>query len=124
MSYPRPTYNAPLVADFVEATAHFTGVSREEIVSRRRFKPITNARKVVYFLARKHGYSYPAIATRVGLTDHCAVIYGRKMAMWMMERDSEFAALVSRVEVKAHIVADLRRARVAASVPAGLRVAA
>lgn len=123
--YITPDPGAPTIAEIIEATALLTFVPRDSILSRRRHKEITDARKIVCALGRRHGYSYPRIAARLYANqDHSSVIYGARICLERAERDGEFAVLLEAVDRHARRLSDHRRAKVAASVPLALREAA
>lgn len=123
-NYIRPDATAPLLSEIIDAAAMLTFVPRDKITGPRRFRPIANARKIIYFLGRKHGYSFPRIAARLNLADHGSVVTGRHAAINKMSRDGEFETLVGAVDLYAQALAARRRGAVAASVPLALREAA
>lgn len=123
MSVLRQRFDTPNVAEIIEATAAVTGISRERLLGRRRFKPVSNARKIVYFLGVRLGHSTTHIGARLW-RDHTSVVHGRRAAEILIERDPGFARRVDLVEKHAARLATVRRARVAASVPLELRGAA
>lgn len=72
------------------------GVSREELVSKNRMKPMGEARAVGYLLARRRGMSYPRIALIFGNRDHTTVMSGVRKAERLLQKDATLAALVVR----------------------------
>lgn len=114
----------PTIADLIDATAELTYTSRADITGSRRFRPISNARKVVYVLARRYGYSTILIAARLGGLDHSSVTKGCIAAENLMVRFPDFAQRVIDVENLAVSKASERASSVTAFLPVGLRIAA
>lgn len=122
MSVLREVFSGPDVVDIIAATAMVTGQAQRDIVGPRRFKPISNARKIVYVLGVRHGHSTTNIGRRVGV-DHSSVVFGRQVAENFIARDPAFARLVTDADALAAKLAADRRKRIAMTVPASLREA-
>jgi chromosomal replication initiator protein len=60
----------------VEATSKLFGISREELLSSSRTRPLVNARQIAMYVCREiTDLSYPAIARAFGKSDHTTVIH-------------------------------------------------
>lgn len=60
----------------IHDVAHETGISREDLLSKRRHRPIVRARWIAMHRMRSLGYSYPAIGRVLGGKDHSTIING------------------------------------------------
>ena len=69
-------------------------ISPEDIMSRRRAKPILMARYAMYAGLRRRGWSFPAIG-RFMQRDHSSVQVGTRKAQQYIEQHAEYAAKVS-----------------------------
>ncbi len=70
----------PAVMRIVEAVAHATGFTVQEILSRSRIGPLAEARQLAMFEAREAGFSLNQIARAMD-RDHSTVISGIRVEM-------------------------------------------
>lgn len=78
-----------------------TGVSRKEILSARRARPICRARQIVSYLSRHHAAkSFPDIARHIGNQDHTSVLHGCRRIEELMSTDPSVRRVVDSVTVK------------------------
>lgn len=61
--------------EVVNETAEQTGVEKDAILGRRRFKETVRARQRAMWTLHRRGYSYSAIARRWGMT-HWNIMHG------------------------------------------------
>jgi chromosomal replication initiator protein len=60
----------------VEATSKLFGLSREELLSSSRTRPLVNARQIAMYVCRElTDLSFPQIAKAFGKSDHTTVIH-------------------------------------------------
>lgn len=79
----------------IEAAAAHAGATVNELLSRRRSKPLVRARFAVIEAARRvTSYSLPQIGRELGGRDHTTVMNGLKRAQALVRTDPAFAALV------------------------------
>lgn len=96
-AWPPCSRRAPTMREIIAAVSFVTGISVNDIVSCRRFKPITHARMLCYYLARKHTtLSYPQIGKVVGNRDHSTVMNGEQRVLKFMPVMASFIAEVER----------------------------
>ena len=72
----------------VEATSKLFGISREELLSSSRTRPLVNARQIAMYVCRElTDLSFPQIAKAFGKSDHTTVIHAvNKIEKQMAER--------------------------------------
>lgn len=75
--------------EIVNHCAELFDVSADDIMSRRRIRPITQARFALYAALRQRGWSYPRIGNFMG-RDHSSVLVGVRKAEWLMERQRSY----------------------------------
>ena len=75
------------IREIVSAVSRATGLPREQITGRRRYSNVARARHLVMFLARRAGYSFPAIG-RWLCCDHSTVISGVKRVEELLPSDA------------------------------------
>jgi chromosomal replication initiation ATPase DnaA len=63
------------IGEIISAVAKRTGVPENEMRGRSRCAPITKARHIAFYIARKEGHSWKSIGD-VFNVDHTSVIHG------------------------------------------------
>lgn len=81
----------------LEKAAEVFGVTVGEILSRRRFRVLADARCACVHILRKTGMSHRDIATVLGGRDHSTSIHFVKLAKILLETDPEFARKVRHI---------------------------
>lgn len=79
--------------EIVNYCSELFDVPARDILSRRRIKPIAQARFALYAALRQRGWSYPRIGMFIG-RDHATVIHGVRKAEWLMERYPSYDAKI------------------------------
>lgn len=93
------------LADILNAVADASGVRKEHIRGRRRYKPIARARFVFFWLARNYtGHSYPDLGHYLDI-DHTSVLHAVRRVEWDHNEFRELvedakSALAERLEAK------------------------
>lgn len=75
--------------EIINYCAELFDVPAADIMSRRRIKPIAQARFALYAALRQRGWSYPRIGMFIG-RDHATVLHGVRKAEWLMERHRSY----------------------------------
>lgn len=79
---------------------HFS-VSMEKLKSHRRFRELSFARQVCYYLIRKHTtLGLIAIGKRMGGRDHATIIFGVNTIRNLLEVDASVRMHVDAIEAK------------------------
>lgn len=74
-------------------TAKYFGISYEELIGPRRFRPIVRPRQLAMYLAKEFTpASYPEIARRFGGRDHTTAMHAWRVIPGIMERDPQLYA--------------------------------
>lgn len=76
-------------SELVAYCAELFDLDPKEMMSRRRIRPIAQARFALYAALRQRGWSYPAIGKFTG-RDHATVIHGVRKADYLMEHDRSY----------------------------------
>jgi hypothetical protein len=72
-----PDGKYPSLESIIKVTAAYYNISRQDILSKRRFAPAAHARHVVCYLARKETLLvYEVIGRILGGRDHTSIIHG------------------------------------------------
>ncbi|WP_026784238.1 helix-turn-helix domain-containing protein [Pleomorphomonas koreensis] len=84
------------VMTVVKTVSEVTGVSTGDILGRRRAPVYANARKIAYYLARKHcpEQSFPVIGRIMGGRDHSTVMWGEARIRAALEKGTKIPELV------------------------------
>lgn len=99
------TLNIKLEADMVmRYVGEGYGLTKAEILGRRRSQNIAEARAVAYFLVRKYGLSLPAIGRIFG-RDHSTILSGIRSVARKMRTRPEIANLV--LGYQTHVLKEL-----------------
>lgn len=85
----------------ISRAQELTGISAEDITSRRRFRKLIAPRFAAIHAMRSINFSLPRIATMFGMMDHTSVRNALEKARIMCERDPKFAALCLALEAAA-----------------------
>lgn len=87
-----PRLQEPKIAAIVSAVAAVTGITRDQMLGRRRAAPIVRARQMAMHLAMQHsGQSSLVIARMLG-RDHSTVLHGRDVIAARAAREPALAA--------------------------------
>ena len=97
MSAPNPRVREEM-RQILIAVSEVWGVSVEEIIERDRHKTVSEARCVVYWLARKTTrLSYPEIGRAVGNRDHTTILAGAVMIERRRKADAWLSANLNAI---------------------------
>ncbi|MFQ5352517.1 MAG: helix-turn-helix domain-containing protein, partial [Candidatus Binatia bacterium] len=78
-------------------STHF-GLSRQDLIARRRTKKVAEARQVAMYIMRQHtGASFPAIGDFLGGRDHSTVVHACQSVERKRKTDPQFRQLLDTV---------------------------
>lgn len=87
-----------LAYPMLRKVASLTALDPEEILSKRRVKPLVRARHALMLVLRERtSWSTPQIAHFLNIKDHSTVVHGISVALERCETDPLFAAIVSEL---------------------------
>jgi chromosomal replication initiator protein len=74
----------------INTVSKITGISVDDIMSRRRHKPIAKARQIAYYMMKRHcqHLSYDRIAYSINRTDHTTIMHGCAVIEDLMNKDN------------------------------------
>ncbi len=104
----------PSLQAILRAVSPWVDVSIPALLGKDRHKHIVRGRHVLYAVARRYGYSYPAIAKEYGWRDHTSIINGvKRIEGAIANGDAKLAELVnSAFEACKEELPEIRRAPV------------
>jgi chromosomal replication initiator protein len=83
--------------EVLKAVAAAFAVKPRDIIGRRRFGWLINPRFTTYFLLRKKGWSFEAVAQACGGRDHGAVMHGIKTLQDRIETEKALGKALVRL---------------------------
>jgi hypothetical protein len=85
------------LASVIEAVSEITGIPVHQIKSRKRTRPIADARKFVYFIMCRRGdMGYSRLGSLMEL-DHTTVLYGCNDIQKRIDKDTQLAAKIDKI---------------------------
>lgn len=99
---PRPPVGGRVTVNAViDVTAYVAQISRDDLLSTKRYRHIAWPRQIAMMIARDlTPRSFPEIGRTMGGRDHSTIIHGARAAAARCEADPEQAALAGRVHAR------------------------
>lgn len=100
----------PRIKDIVRATCEIMGVFLDDLQGYSRLPTLLHARKIIAYVSRQHGYSYPQIG-QVLRRDHTSVLYSVGVLLAQTpEEGADHVDLLKRIEERAAHLSAVARA--------------
>lgn len=87
------------VTTIIRVVREYYGITRENLLAKRRNHELVRPRQIIMYLAKEHTkLSLPQIGARLGRMDHTTVLHGSRKIRALMDDDDRLAAEVENFE--------------------------